>query len=58
MKDHIRKENVNLSFLECEQLVIEFFESFDDAEWTKYIEHVMKVKDKYLSVAGEIPVSV
>ena len=57
MKDYIKKKNTNFSLTDDEKYAREFFESFDESEWVKYINHVKKVEEEYLKVADEIPIS-
>ena len=57
MKDYIKKKNTNFSLTDCEKYANEFFDTFNEAEWLKYIDHVKTVEEEYLSVADEIPFS-
>lgn len=57
LKDYVKKKNVDYSLADCEKYSKEFFDSFNDAKWLKYINHVKKVEDHYLRVADDIPVS-
>ena len=58
MKDYIKKRNVNLSLTDVEKYANEFFDSFDANEWVKYIDHVKKVEEKYLSAADDIEIAI
>ena len=51
------KKNVNYSLTDCENFANEFFDSFNEAEWVKCIDHVKKVEDEYFKAADEIPFS-
>jgi len=48
---------MNYSLSEVEKYANEFFESFNEAEWVKYVGHVKEVEENYLKVADDIPVS-
>ena len=56
MKELIKKKNKNHSLSEVEALADEFLKSFDQSKWVKYIDHVKKIENQYLSVADDIPV--
>ena len=51
-----QEKNTSNSLKDVEQFAKEFFESFDNAQWKKCIEHVEKFEKNYLKIADEIPV--
>ena len=57
MKEFVKKKNTNYSLTDVEKYAEEFFDSFTDAEWIKYIDHVKKVEEEYFKLADDIPFS-
>jgi len=56
LKDYIKKKNVNYSLKEVEKHAKDFFDTFDEAEWAKCVDHVKRIEEEYLDVADDIPV--
>ena len=44
LKDYIMKRNANYSLIDLEELAFVFFDTYDESEWKKCIDHVKKLK--------------
>jgi len=57
LKEEVKKKNTKYSLADVEKFANEFFDTYDESEWKKCIDHVKKIEDEYLEVADEIPVA-
>ena len=58
INDFIKKTNVNRLLKEVKELTNEIFNTFDNSKWMNCFEHVKKVENEYLEVAGFTPVAI
>lgn len=49
------KKNTKFSLSEVELLAHKALDSFDMNTWKKYVDHVIKIEDKYLAAADYTP---
>lgn len=54
LKVYIAQGNVNFSLNDVERIAHAFIDSFNTREWTKYVEHCIKVEDNYVAAADHI----
>ena len=54
VKGYAAKKNVDFSLAKVEKYIDEAFETFDESNWVKYVDHCIKIEDQYLEVADDI----
>uniref|UniRef100_K3WQR1 Uncharacterized protein n=1 Tax=Globisporangium ultimum (strain ATCC 200006 / CBS 805.95 / DAOM BR144) TaxID=431595 RepID=K3WQR1_GLOUD len=55
VKMNVAKENTTFSLIEVEQLTRKHIRNIDSAEWTKCVQHCIKVEDEYYDASDDIP---
>ncbi|TMW61847.1 hypothetical protein Poli38472_010910 [Pythium oligandrum] len=56
VKGYVAKRNVTFSLTDVERLANEALDKFDATEWTKYVQHCIRVEDKFLAAADTVPI--
>lgn len=56
VKGEISRKNVDFSLKEVERLAHEALDGFKEENWVNYVAHCIKIEDKYLEAADEIPI--
>jgi len=55
VKTYVSKHNTSFSLAEVERHAHAAIDAFDETAWQGYVEHCVKVEDKYLELADDVP---